>query len=153
MTVKSASLAETLLKQDEILGELLSVVRDQRDALKEGRLSDLQELMSELRHVSVRCQAIETKRQRATDDLSGELGTDPVVSEIIKVLPPDDALLMGEAANKMMQTVKTLKAEMSILSRLMEEAKTLNQMLIMEWQKLGQKAIGGSGLGAFDARI
>ncbi|MDR3355493.1 MAG: flagellar biosynthesis protein FlgN, partial [Synergistaceae bacterium] len=64
MSEKSADLADTLHKQDEILSELLTVVVKQREALKGGRLSDLQDLMSDLRRVSVRCQAIETKRVR-----------------------------------------------------------------------------------------
>lgn len=153
MSDKAALLADTLQKQDEILGELLAIVLKQRDALKEGRIAELQQLMSELRHVSVRCQAIETKRQRVTDDLAKEIGTGAVVSEIMGALPEDDAAILGEPADNLMRTVRSLKAEMSILSRLMDEAKTLNQMLITEWQKLGQKAMGGGMLGAFDARI
>ena len=153
MSDKAALLADTLQKQDEILSELRSVVLRQRDALKEGRVAELQQLMSELRHVSVRCQAIETKRQRVTDDLAKEIGTAAVVSEIVRALPEEDATVLSESADKLMRTVSSLKAEMSILSRLMDEAKMLNQMLITEWQKLGQKFMGGSMLGAFDARI
>ena len=152
MPGKAALLAETLQKQDEILGELLSVVLKQRDALKSGRIAEVQELMSELRHVSVRCQAIETKRQRAAGELSKEVGAEPIISEIVKALPEDEATALTASADKMMQTVSSLKIEMSILSRLMEEARTLNQMLIVEWQKLGQKSMGGT-MGAFDARI
>ena len=57
MPGKSDILFETLVKQDEILSELLSVTLKQREALKEGRMPDLQDLMSEMRHVSVRAQA------------------------------------------------------------------------------------------------
>jgi len=153
MSDKAALLADTLQKQDEILSELRSVVLRQRDALKEGRIAELQQLMSELRHVSVRCQAIETKRQRVTDDLAKEIGTAAVLSEIVNALPEEDAAVLSESADRLMQTVKSLRAEMSILSRLMDEAKMLNQMLITEWQKLGQKFMGGGMLGAFDARI
>ena len=153
MSEKAALLADTLQKQDEILSELRSVVLRQRDALKEGRVAELQQLMSELRHVSVRCQAIETKRQRVTDDLAKEMGTAAVVSEIVRALPEADAAVLDESADRLMRTVSSLKAEMSILSRLMDEAKMLNQMLITEWQKLGQKFMGGGMLGAFDARI
>jgi hypothetical protein len=42
--------------------------------------------------------------------------------------------------------------EMSILSRLMDEAKTLNEMMITEWRKLGAKA-AGLPMSGFDTRI
>lgn len=148
-----ALLSETLLKQDEILNELLTVVTGQREALKEGRLADLQKLMSDLRHVSVRCQAIETKRVRMAADLAKELGCGPVVSEIASVLPDEDAEIITDAAKTLMKTVSKLKVEMAILPRLMEEARSLNEMLIGEWRKLGQQSAGVGAMGAFDTRI
>ncbi|MDR1884775.1 MAG: flagellar protein FlgN [Synergistaceae bacterium] len=153
MSEKSIALADTLLKQDEILSELLSITVKQRDALKEGRLSDLQNLMSELRHVSVRCQAIETKRVRLSEDLAGLLGCDQVVSQIVSALPREEGLVVEESAKKLMQTVNRLKIEMSILSRLMDEARTLNEMLISEWRRLGEKSMGLGAMGTFDTRI
>ncbi|MDR3332346.1 MAG: flagellar protein FlgN [Synergistaceae bacterium] len=153
MPEKPVLLADTLLKQDEILSELLSVTIKQREALKEGRLSDLQDLMSDLRHVSVRCQAIETKRMRLSGDLAEELGCEPVVSQIVSALPEAEGLVVGESAKKLIETVGRLKIEMSILSRLMDEAKTLNEMLITEWRRLGQSAMGPGAMGTFDARI
>lgn len=152
MSDKSLLLTSTLLKQNEILGELLSIIVKQRDALKEGRLADLQDLMSELRHASVRCQAIETKRMRATEDLAGALGCEAVVSSILPMLSPEEAASVEPAAKALGQTVQKIKVEMSILARLMEEAKLLNQMLITEWQKLSAKAFGGATV-VFDARI
>jgi predicted RNase H-like nuclease (RuvC/YqgF family) len=149
-------LADTILKQDEILSELLDNTVKQREALKGGRLSDLQALMSELRHVSVRCQAIEAKRSRLAGDIAAGLGCEPIVSEIagaLKGVNAEEAMLVEESAAKMLKTVNKLKMEMSILARLMEEAKTLNEMLISEWRKLSQKSIGASGMGTFDTKI
>ncbi|MDR1916706.1 MAG: flagellar protein FlgN [Synergistaceae bacterium] len=152
MSAKSRQLADTLQKQEEILSGLLSITVKQREALKEGRLSDLQTLMSDLRHMSVRAQAIETKRARAAGDISQELGCEPVVSEIIKVLSPEDGSVLEESAKKLISTVNALKIEMSILARLMDEAKTLNEMLISEWRRLGQQFLGSS-TGTFDTKI
>jgi len=146
-------LTETLLKQDEILNELLAVVVSQKEALKDGRLSDLQSLMSDLRHVSVRCQAIETKRVKTADELAKTLGCAPIVSEIAAALPPEDAPAVLDAAKALLKTVSKLKAEMAILPRLMEEAHTLNEMLINEWRKLGQSSAGVGSMGSFDTRI
>ena len=53
----------------------------------------------------------------------------------------------------MMKTVNKLKMEMSILARLMDEAKALNEMLISEWRKLSRKSIGNAGIGTFDTKI
>jgi hypothetical protein len=156
MSSKVILLADTMLKQDEILSELLDNTVKQREALKGGRLSDLQSLMSELRHVSIRCQAIETKRTRIAKDLSVDLNCEPTVSAIASALDAErkeEALLVKESADKMMQTVKKLKMEMSILARLMDEAKTLNEMLISEWRKLSQKSMGVGVMGTFDTKI
>lgn len=153
MSVEFTLLTETLLKQDEILSELLSLIEKQREALREGRLSDLQSLMSDLRHISVRCQAIETKRMRAAADLAASLGCEPVVSEIIAAIGEDDSSELAEAAKKLMHTVGMIKSEMTILSYLMEEAKTLNEMMIAEWRRLGQSSLGGGSAGTFDTKI
>ena len=152
MPEHAAALAETLDKQNEILSELLSIILGQREALKEGRLSDLQNLMSEMRHTSVRAQAIETKRNRSASEISDVLGCLPAVSEIIRALPREDAAGVTEAAKKLMSTVDRLKMEMSVLARLMDEAKSLNEMLIAEWRRLGAKS-AGTVSGVFDARV
>jgi hypothetical protein len=152
MPEKVSILTETLLKQDEILSELLSIILKQREALKDGRLSDLQDLMSEMRHTSVRAQAVETKRFRAAEDAASELNCEAVVSKIISALPREETPEMREAARKLMSTVERLKIEMSILSRLMDEAKSLNEMLISEWRKMSARATGLSS-GGFDTKI
>jgi hypothetical protein len=153
MSSNAVALAGVMLKQDEILSELLENTVKQREALKEGRLSDLQGLMSDLRHISIRCQAIETKRSRVTASLSSELGCEAVVSEIVLALRDEEAMLVDESSKKMMETVKKLKIEMLILSRLMEEAKTLNEMMITEWRRLSQKSMGAGAIGTFDTKI
>jgi hypothetical protein len=152
MSEEPIALTETLKKQDDILSELLSITQKQREALKDGRLSDLQDLMSEMRHTSVRAQAIEAKRSRMAAAVAGALGCKEAVSDIIRSIPEEDAAVMNEAAKKLLSTVEKLKMEMSILSRLMDEAKTLNEMMIAEWRKLGAKA-GGFQISGFDTRI
>ena len=152
MPEKSEILLDTLIKQDEILCELSSVALKQREALKDGRMPDLQDLMSEMRHISVRAQAIETKRERTASDVAAEFGCGPVVSEIIRMLPPDEAERMEEASRKLVSTVENLRIEMSILSRLMDEAKNLNEVLISEWRKMSMR-VDGSSAGGFDTRI
>ena len=152
MPEKSDILVETLIKQDEILCELLSVTMKQREALKDGRLPDLQDLMSEMRHISVRAQAIETKRERMASDIAGAIGCEPVVSEIIRTLSSDEAGRMEDASRKLISTVERLKVEMSILARLMDEAKNLNEVLISEWRKMSAR-MAGTVTGGFDTRI
>jgi hypothetical protein len=152
MSEKSVLLTETLLKQDEILSELLRITVKQREALKEGHLSELQDLMSEMRRTSVRAQAIETKRARLAADLAASIDCGEVVSEIILALPSDESSAMKDAAKKLVSTVENLKVEMLILSRLMDEAKNLNEMLISEWRKMSVN-VTGLGTGGFDTRI
>lgn len=127
----------------------------QRDALKAGRHADIQTLMSQLRQVSVRCQAIEAKRVRCSDAVASELGCAATVSEILAALPPDAEArdVIESESRSLLQVVERLKVEMTIIGKLMEEAKTLNEMLISEWQKLSMKSLGAGKIGTFDAKI
>ncbi|MDR1509560.1 MAG: flagellar protein FlgN [Synergistaceae bacterium] len=152
MSEKPEALIETLKKQDDILSELLSITLKQREALKDGRLSDLQDLMSEMRHTSVRAQAIEAKRSRAAAVIANDLGCGATVSDILRAIPEEHSAAMDEAAKKLLSTVEKLKMEMSLLSRLMDEAKTLNEMMITEWRKLGAQT-AGLPMSGFDTRI
>lgn len=154
MSERIRDLTGTIEKQNEILSELLDILVKQRDALKAGHHSDLQSLMSSLRHVSVRCQAIEAKRSKCADELAAELGCAPVVSEIMAQLPDGDVKdELKSAAHQLTQLVERLKIEMTVIGKLMEEAKTLNEMLISEWQKLSLKSLGSGAMGTFDAKI
>lgn len=155
MSESVLTLGGTIKKQNEILAELLDIIIKQRDALKAGHHADLQTLMSSLRHVSVRCQAIEAKRARSAEELALEFGCEPVVSEILKVVPVDDPdrQMLKDESGKLMQLVERLKIEMTIIGKLMEEAKTLNEMMITEWQKLSLKSLGSGAMGTFDAKI
>ena len=145
-------LVETLNRQDEILKELWELVVKQRDIMKTGKVTDLQAIMSEMRHVSVRCQAIEAKRSRAAEELSILLECKPVVSDIIAKLNEPEAEVLREAGHRVSNTVEKLKMEMQILPKLIEEAKILNEMLISEWRRLGEMP-GSVGGGGFDTRI
>ena len=145
-------LVETLNRQDEILKELWGLVIKQRDIMKTGKVTDLQEIMSEMRHVSVRCQAIEAKRSRAAAELAATLSCESVVSDIITKLDETEAEVLREAGHRVSNTVIKLKTEMQLLPRLIEEAKMLNEMLISEWRRLGEMA-GNVGGGGFDTRI
>lgn len=149
----ASELVAALRKQDEIMNELLDILVRQRDALRSARFGELQGLMSEMRHVSVRSQAIETKRARVAAELSRELQCEPVVSRIAAELPAEEASPLLDAARVLMKTVESLKVEMAVLPRLMEEAHALNEMLIAEWRKLGEKSVGFGQMGAFDTRI
>lgn len=156
MSELSHSLAETIEKQNEILGELLGVLLKQRDALKGGRHSELQELMSELRRIAVRCQAIEAKRSRSAEELAESLKCEPTISAILAAMPADDdkgRMLIEAEAHELEQTVRKLKIEMSLIAMLMNEARTLNEMLISEWQRLSAKSMGIASMGTFDAKI
>ena len=144
-------LIETLERQEEILAELLDIVVQQREVIKSGKLAELQELMSEMRRVSVRCQAIETKRVRVAEELASRLQCSPIVADIIVALPEDQKESLQGVAQLVAETVGALKVEMQILPRLMEEAKALNEMLISEWRRMNEEA--GSVTGGFDAKI
>ncbi|EFQ23496.1 conserved hypothetical protein [Aminomonas paucivorans DSM 12260] len=148
--MSSGALLETLRVQEGILRELWEVTIRQREALKGERLSALQDQMRELQHLSVRAQAAEVKRGRLSRDLAEELGCDAVLTEICAHLPQEEARSLEEAGADLLGAVGLLRAEMKLLGILMEESRTLNEMMLGEWRRLAEIPMGSGG---FDTRI
>ena len=148
--MQTSVLVETLRIQETILRDLWDVVVRQREALRGGRLSALQDLMRQLQHLSVRAQAAEVKRGRLARDLAEELHCDAVLSEICARLPQEEARSLEEAGADLLGAVGLLRAEMKLLGILMEESRTLNEMMLGEWRRLAEIPMGSGG---FDTRI
>lgn len=148
--MQTSVLVETLRIQETILRDLWDVVVRQREALRGGRLSALQDLMRQLQHLSVRAQAAETKRGRLCRDLAQQLGCDGVLSEICARLPEEEAAPLREAGEDLLGAVALLRSETKLLGILMEESRNLNEMLLAEWRRLRDPL---SLAGGFDTRI
>lgn len=143
-------LVPLLEQQAQTLLELWSVVVQQREALREERLSSLQDLMKKAQALSSRARALEAAREKETNSLAGILGCAPVLSEFVPRLAEAEAGRLRSAGDGLCKAVLKLKSEMQILSRLVEQSTMLGELLIGEWRRL--EGSFGTPTGGFDFR-
>jgi Mg2+ and Co2+ transporter CorA len=125
-----------LEQQTQTLLELWDVIVRQREALREERLSSLQELMKNAQSLSVRARTLEAARERETKALAALLGCDATVSALAAKLTEEEATRLRAAGDALRQAVLKLKSEMQILSKLVEQSAMLGELLVNEWRRL-----------------
>ena len=144
------NLIPLLEQQTKMLLELWDVIVRQREALREERLSSLQELMKNAQALSAKARASEAARERETKALAEVLGCDPTVSALAAKLTEEEAVRLRAAGDELRQTVLKLKSEMQILSRLVEQSAMLGELLVNEWRRL--EGSFGTPSGGYDFR-
>ncbi|HCA41497.1 MAG TPA: flagellar protein FlgN [Aminobacterium sp.] len=139
------SLVEVLLQQTDVLQKMHSVVVKQREALKEGRLELLQQLMKEQQSLAFEGEALEQERRRLAGRLSSAYHCAPTIMEFCSFLPEQEGVELREAAEALIPVVRNLQAEIGILSRLVDENRALSDILLAEWRRLEGMAAPGCG--------
>ncbi len=146
-------LVAILEEQAQTLLQMWHVAVEQREALKEGRLSALQEMMKEFQALSSRALALEASRHRESLALGKRLSCPPVLTEFVRSIPEDaEAEALRQAGITLLQAIKKLRAEMHLLEKLLQEQAALGELLTNEWRRLeGLPGMDPSG-GSFDFR-
>lgn len=147
--MSSAELIGLLGRQQQALREVIELAQRQREALRQGRLDVLQDLLSRMGQVAFTAQQAEAERDAAARALAASLGVEPRLSALSEALGDDERKALTEAGDGLMRAVASVKSEMEILTRLMKESSNLNEMLLAEWQRLQG---GMTSAGRFDAR-
>ncbi len=130
--------------QVEAIGSVLDVIHKQREALKEGRLELLDDLMRDLDKAQRQASVCESLRGALVARIAAQEGCDPLLDSIMAIAPSDREEL-GSAGSMLRKAVSEAKVETAILSTLIEENRTLNEMMINEWRRLGGES-ASSGL-------
>ncbi|SMG18698.1 flagellar export chaperone FlgN [Dethiosulfovibrio salsuginis] len=140
-----AQLIQHLSSQTKAIEAVLDVVKRQREALKEGRLELLTDLMQELDRAQRQASVEDSLRSALVTKIASEQGCDPTLDSLVAVSGPkrDELLSAGKALRK---TVTKAQSEIQILGTLVEESKALNEMMINEWRRLGSTSSEVSGL-------
>ncbi len=142
-----------LEEQGQVLLQMWRVAVEQREALKEGRLSALQDTIKEFQALSSRALALEACRHRESLLLGEKLSCPPVLTEFVRTIPGDDeAEALRQAGITLLQAINKLRAEMRLLEKLLQEQTALSELLTSEWRRLeGLPGMDPSG-GSFDFR-
>lgn len=147
--MNASEMVGLLKRQEEALLEVAAVALSQREALRQGRLDSLQDLLAQMRGAAFRAQQAESDRDEAARDLAGHYGVEARLSALAEAVGGEEGQALSEAGRSLARAVGSVKSETQILSRLMEECGALNEMLLSEWRRLQ----GGLPLtGGFDAR-
>jgi len=106
--------------------------------------------MKALQGASAKVRMVEATRDREAKELAKRVGCAPELSQLCAVLPPEEGRILRQAGDQVALAVRKLKAEMQVLSRLVEEQSALQQLMINEWRRFeGDMPVMGSG---FDFR-
>lgn len=138
-------LIQHLSSQTEAIEAVLDVVKRQREALKEGRLELLTDLMHELDRAQRQASVKDSLRAALVAKIASEQGCDLTLNALVSIsgANSDELLSVGK---KLRKTVTKAQSEIQILGNLVEESKTLNEMMINEWRRLGSTSSEISGL-------
>jgi hypothetical protein len=150
------ALVDTLLKEADLIDELLDAVAEQRELVKSGNRLALQDLVKRTQDISFGVQAQEAQRVRLTQALAEELRCEPHFSALVDALAGGasgnggaagkGAALFRGAGERLRHSVFALKSEMMILSGLIEQNERFSAMLLSEWRRLDAGFMRSGGL-------
>jgi len=124
------ALIEKNKKQKDALLELLQVLKEEKEALRETRSRELPELLARLQEVSGKAMLAEAERNTAAKGLADSLGCRPVIREISQALDPDDGGKLKNSSKDLLEAIISIKEVNFILSRQAEEHRFLADMVL-----------------------
>lgn len=140
------SLVETSRFQETALGDLLEILKRERDALKEGRAELIPGLLSELQEGSSRAMGAEAERDSKARRLAEALGCRAVASEICTRLEPAERDRLHKASKGLLSAVSSLKEINFILSRQADEHRQLAEMVLERLRVISSPSGAETGL-------
>ena len=154
MRAEVEKLINTVLDEADSIGDLVVVMREQRDAMRDRDTDTVNELMNETRDISFEVQQYETLRDDLARKLAAKFSCEPRVSSLVSIMSEDEQEKFDEAAESLKQSVfalksEILKSEIMILSGLIDQNEKYTSMLLSEWRRLNGDEITKSGSADF----
>ena len=149
MRAEVEKLINTVLDEADSIGDLVVVMREQRDAMRDRDTDTVNELMNETRDISFEVQQYETLRDDLARKLAAKFSCEPRVSSLVSIMSEDEQEKFDEAAESLKQSVFALKSEIMILSGLIDQNEKYTSMLLSEWRRLNGDEITKSGSADF----
>ncbi len=149
MCAEVEKLINTVLDEADSISDLVVVMREQRDAMRDRDTETVNELMNETRDISFEVQKYETLRNDLARKLATKFSCEPRVSSLVSIMSEDEQEKFDEAAENLKQSVFALKSEIMILSGLIDQNEKYTSMLLSEWRRLNGDEIAKSGSADF----
>ncbi|MCF4113052.1 MULTISPECIES: flagellar export chaperone FlgN [Dethiosulfovibrio] len=144
----SSQIVGVIERQTEAIHRVLSVVVKQREALKEGRLELLKDLLKDMDQAHQEAITAESMRTQVVNKIAESRKCSPTLNELAASGTPEESEAMLKAGKGLRVAVESARSEMALLNSLVEENKALNDMLIDEWRRLG----GNQSLSSLDLK-
>ena len=144
--MSTESLIHLLLDEAALLDELLGLIVEQRESVKNGDQAAMQDTIKRVQDVFFRVQTQEAQRIRAVESAAAEFGCEPTLSALSGAIPAEQRALFTGAGERLGHSVFELKAEMAVLSGLIEQNERFSAMLLSEWRRLDTGFTRAGGL-------
>ena len=129
-------LIDAVLDEADCIDDLIDVVQEQREAMKARDPTGVDDLMKETREIFFDVQTQEALRDGLAKKLAARLGGEPRVHSLTALMEEDERLEFKGAADRLARSVFALKAEMKILSGLIDQNERYTSMLVSEWRRV-----------------
>lgn len=117
-------------KQVEALGEVLEVLKEERDVLKANKPELLTGLLEKLQRVTASAMLAEAQRANAAQALADFLGCKPAVKDICLHLDDQDCERLKSSSAELLKMVISIKEISYTLSRQAEEHRFLAELIL-----------------------
>ena len=145
-------LIDAVLDEADCIDELIEVMREQREAMRDRDADAINDLMNESRDISFEVQSCENIRNDLAKRLAAAYSCEPKASSLLSVMKDDEKDKFKEAAEKLKQSVFVLKSEIMILNGLIDQNEKYTSMLLSEWRRLNGDGNNISQSGSADFR-
>ena len=112
------------------------LLKNERLLLAGKDYASLQSLLKELERSVSDFLGLEAERDRLAGQLACVLGCDPKMSEIASNLEEEASKPLVDAADRLQRSIKGLKSEFEITSRLLDESKKLGDLVLSQLRGL-----------------
>jgi uncharacterized coiled-coil protein SlyX len=134
--LSAKALVDVLLDEADVIDELVDAIVEQRETVREKDHALLQDQMKYVQEIFFDVQALEARRERLVQALAGELRCPGRLANLVKALPEAEGTELRSAGDRFGHSIFALKAEMTILSGLIEHNERFSALLLSEWRRL-----------------
>ncbi len=137
-------LIDSILDEADCIDDLIDVMREQREAMRQRDTEAVNSLMDEARDISFEVQTHENIRSEIAKKLAAAFSCEPKVSSLLSIMQDYEREEFKKAADKLAQSVFLLKSEIMILSGLIDQNEKYTSMLLSEWRRINGDTLSQS---------
>ena len=149
MRKDAEELIDAVLDESDCIDDLIDVIREQREAMRQRDTDSVNSLMDEARNLSFEAQSQEKQRSDIAARFAAKFSCGTNASSLASVMADDEKEEFNGAVDKLTQSVFVLKSEMMILTGLIDQHEQYTSMLLSEWRRLNGDIVSQSGSADF----